>query len=67
MTNITKKSAALLLATRAGIDLKKDFFTLSNSAVVKLGEIADVVGYRRPKHANGSRARYFFAYLQRGR
>jgi hypothetical protein len=28
-------------------------------------QVADAVGYRKPKNANGSRGRYFFARLQR--
>lgn len=61
MTN--KKSAALALLPR--LDLKADFFTLDSSTVGELVEVAKAVGYRRPRNANGSTARYFFAYLQR--
>lgn len=42
-----------------------NFFTLPPSKVVELLEVADAVGYRKPKNANGSRGRYFFARLQR--
>lgn len=42
-----------------------NFFTLSASKVTELLEVADAVGYRKPRNANGSRGRYFFAHLQR--
>ena len=58
-------SAPIHLATTYGIDLRKDFYTLSSSEVAQVLELADLVKYRKPKQANGSRGRYFFAYLQR--
>ena len=58
-----KKTAALALLPR--LDLKADFFTLSSSTVLELADVAKAVGYRRPRNANGSTARYFFAYLTR--
>lgn len=49
-----------------GIDLYEgDFFALSQSQVEALLAEADRIGYRRPKNANGSRGRYFFAAVQR--
>lgn len=42
-----------------------DFHTLSSDQVDKLVEYAVSTGYRKPKNASGSRARYFYAYLQR--
>jgi hypothetical protein len=42
-----------------------DFFTLRNAQVLDLLNYADMRGYRAPRHANGSRARYFHAYLER--
>lgn len=58
-----KKTAALALLP--GLDLTADFFTLSSSTVLELADVAKAVGYRRPRNANGSTARYFFAYLAR--
>lgn len=58
-----KKTAALALLPR--LDLKADFFTLSSSTIVELVDVAKAVGYRRPRNASGSTARYFFAYLAR--
>jgi hypothetical protein len=43
----------------------RDFFTLSAEEVGRLVEEADRWGYRKPMTANGSRARYFYAYLVR--
>lgn len=48
-----------------GISINQDFFTLSSSQVLELVEMAKMQGYRQPKNANGSRARYYFAALQR--
>jgi len=42
-----------------------DFYTLSSAEVEKLLEQADREKYRKPKNANGSRARYFYAKLER--
>ena len=53
------------LATRYLIDLERDFFTLSYSEVQHVLSAADTRRYRKPRQANGSRGRYFFAYLQR--
>jgi len=47
------------------IDIDQDFYTLNNSQVCDLLEMADVQSYRLPANANGSRARYYFAALQR--
>jgi hypothetical protein len=43
----------------------QDFHTLSSSQVDKLLEMADSERYQKPKNANGSRARYYYARLQR--
>jgi hypothetical protein len=42
-----------------------NFFTLSSSVVDDLLAEADHVKYRKPQNANGSRGRYFHAYLSR--
>jgi hypothetical protein len=44
---------------------ERDFHALSSGAVDYLISHANQAGYRKPKNANGSRARYFHAYLQR--
>lgn len=45
--------------------LGSDFHALPSDAVERLLERADAWKYRKPRNANGSRARYFHAYLQR--
>jgi hypothetical protein len=47
------------------IDLSKDFHELSTAEVEIVLDEADRCKYRKPNNANGSRARYFFAKLQR--
>jgi hypothetical protein len=42
-----------------------DFHALPAATVDALLEHADSLKYRKPKHANGSRGRYFHAYLTR--
>ncbi len=48
-----------------GIDPKADYFTLRIAQIDDLLAEANRVGYRKPKNANGSRARYFHARLKR--
>jgi hypothetical protein len=50
---------------RACIPRHADFHTLSSIQVEALLVEADAVKYRKPKNANGSRARYFHAFLTR--
>ena len=47
------------------LPLEKDFHALSSTEVERILDAANAANYRKPKHANGSRARYFFAKLQR--
>ena len=49
----------------AGISITQNFFTLNSSQVLELVEMAKIQRYYKPKNANGSRARYYFAALQR--
>lgn len=50
----------------SGIDVKNaDFYTLSSIQVDRVLTWAKAYGYRKPKNANGSTARYFFYLLQR--
>jgi hypothetical protein len=53
------------LATQFHIPLGQDFCTLRASEVERVLDAADLVKYRRPKNANGSRGRYFYAALTR--
>ena len=47
------------------INMHVDFHALSSDKVDALLTHADAYKYRKPKNANGSRARYFHAYLCR--
>lgn len=64
MARMTQHTAVEILTS---IEAKRgqDFYTLNSSQVEALLEYADELGYRKPKNANGSRARYFYAYVQR--
>lgn len=42
-----------------------NFYALRQEAVYNLLGEARAAGYRQPRNANGSRARYFHEYLQR--
>lgn len=53
------------LAASHGFNLGKNFFAMDSETVERIIEAADVWRYRKPKNANGSRARYFYAYLNR--
>lgn len=46
-------------------DLSRDFHTLTSDEVAAVLAHADAAKYRKPSTANGSRARYYWAKLQR--
>lgn len=50
-----------------GVQLGEDFHTLSWDQVARIITAADEHRYRKPKNANGSRARMFYEYANRGR
>jgi len=56
---------AYFFAVQYGIDFHDDYFKLSLSDAGRLADSAKTYGYRKPKNANGSTARYFFRLLQR--
>jgi len=58
-------TAARSIADSFGIPLGRDFHGLSSEIVGRVIAAADSWHYREPASANGSRARYFYAYLQR--
>jgi hypothetical protein len=58
------ENARAILA-RCEVQTGADFYTLRASQVDALLAEADAMRYRKPKHANGSRGRYFHAMLQR--
>ena len=53
------------LASRYGIPLGRNFHSLNFDVVNSIRLAAKSRKYRAPKNANGSTARYFYAYLQR--
>lgn len=64
MSRLDKHDARAIL-TLCGINLAEDFHTLNSDKVERLLVHADARKYRKPKNANGSRARCFHAYLVR--
>jgi len=52
-------------AKTEGIDFAKNFFQLSPFNQGVLHGLAIKWGYKRPKNANGSTSRYFYALLKR--
>ena len=47
------------------IPIEFDFHTLRSSVVERILMAADADGYRKPKNANGSRARCYFEAIKR--
>lgn len=62
---IGRRTSALAVLSLINSRLGQDFHTLRTSQVESLLEEADRVHYRKPKDANGSRARYFFQKIQK--
>ena len=55
------------LLERFGVDCYSppNFHDLSSATVDRISEYAKAAKYHRPKNANGSRALYFYEYVQR--
>ena len=64
MARRVSRADACEILSRAG-GRGQDFHALYSRQVDVILEAADRVGYRKPKNANGSRSRYFHAYLER--
>lgn len=60
-----QKIDACSVLNQIGAGRNTDFHELSSSKVDLLLSWAKTAGYYKPKNANGSRGRYFFARLQR--
>lgn len=58
-------SAALDILHRARVPADSNFHRLNSGDVCALLDEADAMRYRAPRNANGSRARYFHAFLAR--
>lgn len=56
--------ARRIMAT-IGCKLSADFHTLNSAQVDQVLIAARQYGYRKPRNANGSKARYFFQFVQR--
>lgn len=56
---------ARMVLEAANASVGQDFHTLTSSQVDVILEEANRTRYQKPKGANGSRARYFYALLQR--
>lgn len=63
ITNQKKETIARF--EEMGIDFDQDFHKYSFRFGTELTEAAKECGYRQPKNANGSLARYFFYHLQK--
>lgn len=59
------KFEATQIASAHNIPMGVDFHTLSSDVVHKILDAAKEFNYRKPKNANGSKARYFYARLNR--
>ena len=59
------KQQAMELAARHEIPLGEEYHTFSYAMVERVVKAADERKYRKPLFASGSRARYFYAYLNR--
>lgn len=59
------RSEARNLAADYQIPLRRDFHRLESEIVECVLAAANSRGYRKPANANGSRGRYFYAYLNR--
>ena len=64
MARMTREAAQSILQRCKCTD-GTSFHALDSDTVAALLVEADAVKYRRPKNANGSRARYFHAYVIR--
>lgn len=64
MARMTRPEA-LSLCNRFRIDPKIDWHVMHSDMKESVLAAADAHKYRKPKNANGSRGRYFAAYLSR--
>ena len=59
------KATAIQTLRTCGVSAADDFHRLNSDQVESLLAAARLFKYRKPRNANGSRARYFHAYLVR--
>lgn len=63
---MTHEQARYILAECQCLDralYPHNFYTLTSRTIENLLDHASINNYRKPKLANGSRARYFYSYL----
>lgn len=60
-----ERTNARAVLAACSIGLGQDFYTLHRWQITDLLVQADMARYRKPKAANGSRARYFHELMQR--
>ena len=60
-----ERTNARAVLSLCNISIGQDFYTLRPTQIECLILQADLVRYRKPRNANGSRARYFHDMLQR--
>lgn len=65
--NKQRAFAAYEACVNAGINMHLNFHTLRSDETARLVELAATFKYRKPCDANGSTARYFYAYVNKGR
>lgn len=61
---LTRAQVKKLMHLNLDVSFTEDFHALSSSVVEYLATMAKDTGYRKPKNANGSLARYFYQHLQ---
>ena len=59
------KADAYRMAKRAGAKFSKQADQQTSAVMSEITAIAKLAGYRKPKTASGSTARYFFQHLQK--
>jgi len=59
------KIDAYRMAKRAGAKFSKQADQQTSGVMAELTSLAKLAGYRKPKTASGSTARYFFQHLQK--
>ena len=65
MARLTKHIALDIFTKSNAIPLNAAFHSLNSDQINGLQHFADELKYRQPRHANGSRLRYFHAYVKR--
>lgn len=65
MTALHSPDGAKIVLLHAGLDYENppDFHSLRSDIVTKLAAMGHTRGYKAPKNASGSYARYWYAYV----